>query len=183
MISAEMWTNIGSVLASLIFVWEIFKQYFPYDISHFSERYGHKLVSFSYPYIQIPFHEYSDDGFDRGTAYVAIQHYLAANSSVTTKRLKTDSVKDTETLFISMDDHEEITDDYQGIKVWWAFRMTMPKAQSISFYPQEDEKGVYTLSFHKKYVIHQQVLKTYNRRHKKGKKVIAADETNSVISE
>ncbi|XP_074366268.1 AAA-ATPase ASD, mitochondrial-like [Apium graveolens] len=148
MISAEI---IGSVLASLMFVWAIFKQYFPYDISHFFERYGHKLVSFFYPYIQITFHEYSGDGFDRGTAYVAIQRYLAANSSVTAKRLKADSVKDTETLVLSMDDHEEITDDYQGIKVWWASSMTMPKAQSISFYPREDEKRFYTLSFHKKY--------------------------------
>lgn len=151
MMSGDMWTSIGSLLASLMFVWAMFKQYFPYDISRFFERYGHKFVSLFYPYIQITFHEYSGDGFDRATAYVAIQRYLAANSSVTANRLKADSVKDTETLVLSMDDHEEITDEYQGIKLWWASSMTMPKAQSISFFPREDDKRFYTLSFHKKY--------------------------------
>ncbi|KAK1402418.1 AAA-ATPase ASD, mitochondrial-like [Heracleum sosnowskyi] len=151
MFSGEMWTSLGSLLASLMFVWAICKQYFPYDITRFFDRYGHKIVSFLYPYIQITFHEYSGDGFDRGTAYVAIQRYLAANSSVTARRLKADPVKDTETLVLSMDDHEEITDEYQGIKVWWASSMTMPKTQSISFYPREDDKRFYTLSFHNKY--------------------------------
>ncbi|WOH00258.1 hypothetical protein DCAR_0519616 [Daucus carota subsp. sativus] len=151
MISGEMWTSIGSVLASLMFLWAMFKQYFPYDISRFFQRYGHKLVSFFYPYIQITFHEYSGDGFHRATAYVAIQRYLAANSSGTANRLKADSVKDTETLVLSMDDQEEITDEYRGVRVWWASSMTTPKAQSISFFPREDDKRFYTLSFHKKY--------------------------------
>ncbi|KAK6797137.1 hypothetical protein RDI58_004839 [Solanum bulbocastanum] len=52
-------------------------------------------------------------------AYVAIERYLSKNSSIQAKRLKASVVKYGQSLVLSMDDHEEVTDDYEGAKVWW----------------------------------------------------------------
>ncbi|KAK1405049.1 AAA-ATPase ASD, mitochondrial [Heracleum sosnowskyi] len=148
--NGETWTSLGSLLASLMFIWAMFNQHF--NFVPFFARFAHKLFSFFNPYIQITFHEYSRDSFDRGTAYVAIHRYLSVNSMATAKRLKAaESVRESETLVLSMDDFEEMVDEYQGIKVWWTSRMTMAKGQSISLYPREDEKRFYSLTFHKKY--------------------------------
>ncbi|KAJ6936114.1 hypothetical protein NC652_010991 [Populus alba x Populus x berolinensis] len=48
-----------------------------------------------------------------------------------------------------MDDYEEVTDVFEGVKVWWSSSKTVPKTQSISFYPVADERRYYRLTFHK----------------------------------
>ncbi|KAK3025519.1 hypothetical protein RJ639_042054 [Escallonia herrerae] len=146
----ETWGQLGSVIASAMFVWAMFQNYFPHQLRGRIERFGHKLLSLVYPYIQITFNEYPGDGFERCKAYIAIKRYLAANSSARAKRLKADLVKDSESLVLSMDDHEEINDEYEGAKLWWASSKNIPTSQSISFYPREDDKRYYTLTFHKK---------------------------------
>lgn len=147
----DMWTQVGSVTASLMFVWAIFQQFFPYDLRRHIEQYGHKMVGYVYPYIQITFHEYQGDGFQRSKAYVAIERYLAANSSTRAKRLKADVVKDSQSLVLSMDDHEEIHDEFQGVKIWWASSKNTPKTQPLFSYGNSDEKRYYKLTFHRRH--------------------------------
>ncbi|KAL0307365.1 UNVERIFIED_CONTAM: AAA-ATPase ASD, mitochondrial [Sesamum angustifolium] len=50
-----------------------------------------------------------------------------------------------------MADDEEVTEEYKGIKLWWASSQTISNQQSISFYPREDEKRYFMLTFHKRY--------------------------------
>ncbi|CBI15299.3 unnamed protein product, partial [Vitis vinifera] len=50
-----------------------------------------------------------------------------------------------------MDEHQRVTDEFRGAKVWWAASKVVPPARSsVSFYP-EKEKRYYKLIFHKKY--------------------------------
>ncbi|KAA8530297.1 hypothetical protein F0562_005006 [Nyssa sinensis] len=93
----------------------------------------------------------SGDGFERSKAYTSIETYLIANSSSRAKRLRADMVKDSQSLVFSMDDHEEISDEFKGIKIWWASNKNIPRTQSISFYPNEDEKRYYKLTFHRRH--------------------------------
>ena len=62
-----------------------------------------------------------------------------------------DIIKDSQSVALSMDDHEEVTDEFQGVKLWWASSKSSPKMQSFSFYPASDEKRYYCLTFHKRY--------------------------------
>ncbi|KAK3010062.1 hypothetical protein RJ639_012652 [Escallonia herrerae] len=158
----EMWGQLGSVIASVMFVSAMFQNYFPYELSRGIEKYCHKFLSLFYPYIKITFDEYPSDGYERCKAFAAIERYLAANSSATAKRLKANLVKNSKSLVLSMDDYEEISEKYEGAKLWWTSKKFHPTSQSISFYPREDEKRYYTLTFHKK---HRDVITKAYLRH------------------
>ncbi|KAH7847294.1 hypothetical protein Vadar_024338 [Vaccinium darrowii] len=150
MTGGEMWTQIGSSLAGLMFIWAMFKQYCPFEMQGQFQKYAQKLVSLVYPYIHITFHEFSAEGFhERSKAYAAIERYLSTNSTARAKRLKADMVRDSKSLVLTMDDHEEITDVFMGLKVWWASSKNIPKAQVLSLYGNE-EKRYYTLKFHRR---------------------------------
>ncbi|KAK2647588.1 hypothetical protein Ddye_015077 [Dipteronia dyeriana] len=50
-----------------------------------------------------------------------------------------------------MDDHEEVPDEFNGVKVWWVLNKHTTNLQSFSFYPNPEEKRSFKLSFHKRY--------------------------------
>ncbi|PSR87638.1 AAA-ATPase [Actinidia chinensis var. chinensis] len=129
----------------------MFKQYFPYELQGLVEKYAHKLVSFVYPFIEITFHEYPEDGFERSKAYAAIKQYLSTNSATRAKRFKADMARDSRSLILSMDDYEEVTDKYKGIKLWWASSKTIPQTQVFSIYGRGEEKRYYKLTFHRRH--------------------------------
>lgn len=147
-----MWTQLGSSLAGLMFIWAMFKQYFPFDVEEPIKKYTKKLGAFFYPYIHITFHEHSGDGFGRRSkAYAAIERYLSTNSTTRAKRLKGDMIRDSKSLILTMDDYEEITDEFKGLKVWWASHKKTAKGQVISLYGEGgEEKRYYKLKFHRK---------------------------------
>ncbi|KAH7846520.1 hypothetical protein Vadar_014895 [Vaccinium darrowii] len=150
MMGGEMWTQLGSSLTGLMFIWVMFKQYLPYETQGQVEKYAQKLVSLVYPYIRITFHEFTAEGFyERSKAYAAIERYLSTNSTTRAKRLKAEMVRDSKSLVLSMDDYEEIADEFMGLKVWWTSSKNLPKGQVISFYGDE-EKRFYTLKFHRR---------------------------------
>ncbi|KAG4911590.1 hypothetical protein AAZX31_19G017300 [Glycine max] len=147
----EMFAHIGSIVASLMFVWAMFKQFFPYQLSNQIEKHSQRLVTLVYPYIQITFHEFTGERLMRSEAYSAIENYLSSKASTQAKRLKADIGKNNQSLVLSMDDHEEVADEFNGVKLWWAYGKHISKSQStISFHhPMSDEKRYYKLTFHK----------------------------------
>ncbi|MBA0652491.1 hypothetical protein Goklo_019750 [Gossypium klotzschianum] len=134
-----------------MFVWAVFQQYFPYQFRGYIAKYSQRLLSFVYPYIQITFNEFTGERLMRSEAYSAIESYLSSTSSSQAKRLKADIVKNNRSLVLSMDDHEEVADEFQGVKLWWASGKHVGKTQSFAFYPVTDEKRFYKLTFHKKH--------------------------------
>ncbi|KAH1080718.1 hypothetical protein J1N35_020479 [Gossypium stocksii] len=146
-----MISHLGSIFATLMFVWAVFQQYFPYQFRGYIEKYSQRLLSFVYPYIQITFNEFTGERLMRSEAYSAIENYLSSTSSSQAKRLKADIVKNNQSLVLSMDDHEEVADEFQGVKLWWASGKHVGKTQSFAFYPVTDEKRFYKLTFHKKH--------------------------------
>ncbi|KAG5604115.1 hypothetical protein H5410_025607 [Solanum commersonii] len=146
----DVWTQLGPTIAAIMFTWTMYQNYFPHELRGHIRRYTDKLVSYFYPYMHIIFYELETDGwFERSKAYVAIERYLSKNSSTQAKRLKANAVKDGQSLVLTMDDHEEITDEYKGEKVWWISSQKPANKQTISFY-REDEKRYFKLKFHKK---------------------------------
>nr|AAT38771.2 ATPase protein, putative [Solanum demissum] len=146
----DVWTQLGPTIAAIMFIWTMYQNYFPHELCGHIRRYTDKHVSYFYPYMHIIFYELETEGwFERSKAYVAIERYLSKNSSTQAKRLKANAVKDGQSLVLTMDDHEEITDEYKGEKVWWISSQKPANRQTISFY-REDEKRYFKLKFHKK---------------------------------
>ncbi|CAA2954476.1 AAA-ATPase ASD, mitochondrial-like [Olea europaea subsp. europaea] len=148
----EMMAGAGSTLAGLMVAKAMFQNYFPYDLRRLIKRYIYKIMNLVYPYINIRFPEYQGDGFHRSKAFATIERYLNENSSKQAKHLKANIVHDNQVIVLSMADHEEVTDEFQGIKLWWTSNCVTPNRQSISFYPTEDAKRNLMLTFHKKHM-------------------------------
>ncbi|KEH40138.1 putative ATPase, AAA-type, core, AAA-type ATPase domain-containing protein [Medicago truncatula] len=145
----DMFAQIGSIIASLMFIWAIFQQFFPYQLRNQIEKYSQKLVTFIYPYIQITFHEFTGERLMRSEAYSSIENYLSTKASTQAKRLKGDIAKNNQALVLSMDDHEEVGDEFNGVKLWWASGKNISKPNSFSLHHNIDEKRYYKLTFHK----------------------------------
>ncbi|KAJ9687521.1 hypothetical protein PVL29_016127 [Vitis rotundifolia] len=141
--------NLGSVMATLMFIWAMFRQYFPYK--HI-QKYSHRLMKFFYPYIQITFDEYSRGPPMRNEFYTAIETYLSSNTADQANRLRAKSAKNNQSLALTIDDHEEVEDEFEGVKLWWASGTIKAKTQTSSSYEQPNEKRYYRLTFHKKHL-------------------------------
>ncbi|KAL0349503.1 UNVERIFIED_CONTAM: AAA-ATPase ASD, mitochondrial [Sesamum radiatum] len=125
---ADIMTKLSSAIGGLMIAYAMFQNYFPYELRGPIKRYTQKFISFLYPYIQITFNEYHGDGFERSKAYAAIERYLNANSTKQAKRLQANVVRDSESIVLSMADYEEVTDEYKGIKLWWASSQIHPQS-------------------------------------------------------
>ncbi|KAL6960691.1 hypothetical protein U1Q18_038455 [Sarracenia purpurea var. burkii] len=147
----DLFAQLGSIIASVMFIWAMFQQFFPHQLRSYIEKLSLRSINLVYPYIQITFNEFTGERLMRSEAYSAIETYLSSNSSRQAKRLKADIVKNSQLLALSMDDHEEVAEEFEGVKLWWASGKNISKAQSFSFYPVTDEKRYYKLTFHKKH--------------------------------
>ncbi|KAL8195909.1 hypothetical protein R6Q57_025399 [Mikania cordata] len=140
-------TQLGSVMAVVMFVWATFRQIFPDELRRDVRKYVNKLVSYVYPYVEITFHEYQvDSWFERSTAFVSIERYLSTNSSNKAKRLKASVVKDCESVVLSMDEYEEVTDDFNGIRIWWTSSKKIPQQRALFSYRGDEENRFYRLT-------------------------------------
>ncbi|TYH98998.1 hypothetical protein ES332_A11G036500v1 [Gossypium tomentosum] len=146
----EMWTTMGSTIASFMFIWAIIRQYCPYELRRYFEKYTHTIMTYFSPYIKISIHEFTGDRLKRSEVYVAVEAYLSANSSKTAKRLKAEMGKDSNNLVLSMDEYEKVTDEFRGAKVWWVASKVVSATRPMAYYP-EQEKRYYRLTFHKRY--------------------------------
>ncbi|KAL3639774.1 hypothetical protein CASFOL_014742 [Castilleja foliolosa] len=124
----ELITQVGSSIAGLMFA--VFQKYFPHELRGPLNYYSQKILNFFNPYVHVTFPEYSGDGFSRSPAFTAIERYLNANSTSQAKNLKAHVARDSE---------------------------TTPNRQSITFYPREDQKRFYRLTFHRR---HREIMTT-----------------------
>ncbi|CAG7888632.1 hypothetical protein BRARA_A02432 [Brassica rapa] len=147
-IMGEVWTNIGSAVASLVFIYTIFERFFPYHLRENFEPLVQRFINLFYPYIQIKFFEYSGERFERNDDYATIQNYLSKDSSSRAKKLRANTSKGSKSVVLSMDDHEEITDEFKGVKVWWQSKKHQTDSRSISYFPKTEESRFYILKFH-----------------------------------
>ncbi|XP_060214584.1 AAA-ATPase At3g28580-like [Lycium barbarum] len=146
----DVWTQLGPAIATIMFSWTMYQNYFPHELRGIIRRYTDKIVSYFYPYMHIIFHEYeSEEWFERSKAYVEIERYLSKHSCTQAKRLKANTVKDGQSLVLTMDDHEEITDEYKDEKVWWISSQLAANKQTIALW-KEDDKRFFKLKFHRK---------------------------------
>ncbi|PWA88856.1 ATPase, AAA-type, core [Artemisia annua] len=143
-------TQLGSMMAGVMFVFAIFQQWFPEELGNHIESYFQRLVGFVYPYITIIFPEYQVDEYERSVAYMAIERYLSAHSSNGAKRLKANVFEGGKSVFLSMDDDEEVIDEFKGINIRWSSSKIIPQ-QKVLYTSHDDEKRYFRLTCHRKH--------------------------------
>ncbi|KAB2064511.1 hypothetical protein ES319_A09G024600v1 [Gossypium barbadense] len=134
----EMWSHLGSTMGTLMLVYTVFKQFFPHHLQGSFEKYFNRIVRYAYPYVEITFDEFTGERMKRSEAYSRIKSYLSDKSTASAKLL-------------SMDYNEEITEEFQGVKIWWSAKRTLSKTPRIAIYPADDEKKSYKLTVHKRH--------------------------------
>ncbi|GKU97053.1 hypothetical protein SLEP1_g10236 [Rubroshorea leprosula] len=127
----------------------LFDKLIPSSIKGYIERYGQKIVNSLNPYIKISFDEFSGDRLRRNEAFSPIQHYLREKSSGSAKRLKAHVIKGWHSPIISMDYNEEVTDEFQGVKVWWTAVKHAPHQNTLLLSNSMEQRS-YRLCFHKR---------------------------------
>lgn len=79
----NMWSQVGSFLAGLMFIHAMFWKHFPDSLKQILSKHTNKLMSFLSPNV---FAEYPINSFRRSQAYSAIQSYLSASPSALSAR-------------------------------------------------------------------------------------------------
>ncbi|XP_073108212.1 AAA-ATPase At3g28580-like [Elaeis guineensis] len=144
----EKWAILGNTLTGLLILWTVIRQYFPFHPETILIKYIRKLTSFIYPYVHIEIPEDTDEYLKRSEAYAAIAAYLSASCSQRAHSLRAEFDKDSTKPVLSMDDHEEVTDEFEGTTFWWSSSKSTRQAQ-VLWYPTQEEKRSYRLTFHK----------------------------------
>ncbi|CAL1392029.1 unnamed protein product [Linum trigynum] len=140
--------QLTSFLPSLFFLCTMFQRNLPRDFQNHIDKFLHKsLFAFLYPYIQITFHEYSDDFYyRRNTAYAAIDNYLSSQSIQQSTSLKADSYKGNKNkLLLTIEDHQEVSDTFAGVTLVWS------KESSKQKHSYSGKDKVYKLTFNRKH--------------------------------
>ncbi|XP_050913811.1 AAA-ATPase ASD, mitochondrial-like [Lathyrus oleraceus] len=146
----KVWAQLGSILATMMFVYAIIERFLPPAFRDSLQISTQKVLNLLHPYIQITFHEFSGERLKKSEAYTFIQTYLSENSSQLAKRLKAEVMKDSQNpLVLSIDDDEEVTDEFQGVKLWWAAIKIETSSHGFSSF--SNYKRYYKLTFHKKH--------------------------------
>jgi chaperone BCS1 len=142
--------KLWSIMASIMFMYGIFEKFFSHQLHSYVTKYMQKIISFVSPYIHITFFEsiLGDKYLKRSEAYTCIQSYLSAKSSERVKRLRGEVIENSQTpLVLTLDDNEEIVDEFHGVKIWWVANDTpihkLDKESSL--------RSSLSLTFHKKY--------------------------------
>ncbi|KAJ9537728.1 hypothetical protein OSB04_030461 [Centaurea solstitialis] len=143
-------TQLGSLMAGVMFIAAVFQQWLTEELGDLLRRYFHKLVNYLFPDIHITFHEYQGDRFERSKAYVAIERYLSANSTDQAKRLKANVIKDCKSVVLSMDDYEQVTDEFKGRHIRWTSSKNIIRQPPLFSYRSDDEKRFYKLTCNRK---------------------------------
>lgn len=160
----ETWTTLGSSIASFMFVWAIIRRYCPYELRRYLELYTHRFMSLFSPYIRISIHEFTGTHLKRSDAFAAVEAYLSANSSKSAKRFKAEMGRDSKKLVLSMDEHERVTDEFEGVKVWWV--STKLVSPSRSMYPGPEYREMITDTYLEHVVTKGKEIKRRNKQRK-----------------
>ncbi|PIN10483.1 AAA+-type ATPase [Handroanthus impetiginosus] len=135
------------MIAGFMFIKAILERYFPNQLRNYIEKHFQKLFNFLSPYVQITFNEFNGKRLTRSEAYSATEAYLSSTSAAQAQRLKAEILKKRNNpLSLTMDDNEEVSDEYKGVKVLWASGKTISSNQNFS-----EEKRFYSLKFHEKH--------------------------------
>ncbi|KAH9317678.1 hypothetical protein KI387_019447 [Taxus chinensis] len=144
----EMWSSLGTVMAGILFIRTMAKEYLPPELYEQFTALLRKLNKYFSSYITIIIDE--NEGMKVSEVYESVQVYLSTRSSSAASRLKLNKPKNAQEFTFTMDKKQQIVDEFYGLKVWWILHSRELKQQMFSWNSVSDEKRYFELKFHKK---------------------------------
>lgn len=142
-------TELCSKLAGLMFILGTIQQLVPHSFYKRIKKLWHQFENYFYPYVQITIDEYSND--KRNEVYGLVKVYLGTKSNKDAKYLKAEMYKKSKSLAVSLDEGEEVIDEFHGVKLKWnSYTETFPDNSPGGRSKLPIEKKCYTLTFNKK---------------------------------
>ncbi|KAF5179669.1 Aaa-atpase [Thalictrum thalictroides] len=141
--SGKMWSysSIGSTLASFMFMYATFSRLM--YLSPVQNLFS-KIQTFLFPRICITIAEHEKQGWYRNTLYQSVQTYLCDYASTEATKLRASGEPGVETVAITMDENEKVTDKFRGAVLEWEYHCL----RNTNSNPKT-EKYYYTLNFDK----------------------------------
>ncbi|CAH8310912.1 unnamed protein product [Eruca vesicaria subsp. sativa] len=149
--TVAIWGITGKTVTSIILIWAMYSQYIPRHVRSHVERYAYKLLGWISFHVHIKFTEYTEEGLKRSENYDAIRNYLSTNTAARAQRLKANESKNSKSVVLSMDDHEEVEDVFHGVKVKWYSNVKVTETQSNYGRNNTYERRFFTLTFHRRH--------------------------------
>jgi hypothetical protein len=135
--ASSLWSglNSGIVLSILAVVWTMLWQglqslQLQHLFGRHSRRLSRRLTAALDPYLSVTIAEYDGGRMRRSDAYKEVQAYLqraTREAGGGVRHLKAEPDKDPDRLVLSMNDHEEVADDFKGATVWWLAYTAQPR--------------------------------------------------------
>ncbi|CAH2045052.1 unnamed protein product [Thlaspi arvense] len=144
--TGAIWGLVGTAMPNFVFLWTLYKQFMPSEIRDYTEKYFYKMIGSVSNTVHIRFTEHTGKGLKRSQAYDAIRNFLSSKSMARAQRLTANESKNSKSVVLSLDDHEEVEDSFNGVKVKWSSNV-------------KDERRYLTLSFQNRH--REMVTKTY----------------------
>ncbi|KAL6846853.1 hypothetical protein ACP4OV_022706 [Aristida adscensionis] len=145
------WSGLWSAVASFLFLWSMVQKHAPAALSHRLATWANKLATHLSPYLQVTISEYGAERFRRSDFFLAAEAYLSDACARRARKLRAELGKDSKNLQVSVDNNEEVTDDFAGATVWWYAWKQQPRSNVISVYPGHDERRFYRVVFHRRH--------------------------------
>uniref|UniRef100_A0A0E0MQ37 AAA+ ATPase domain-containing protein n=1 Tax=Oryza punctata TaxID=4537 RepID=A0A0E0MQ37_ORYPU len=142
---------VWSALVSVVLFWPVVNNHVPAGLRQWLTTTAHKLTAYLTPYLHVTISEYGHERFRRSDFFLAVEAYLSHACARRARKLRADLGKDARTLQVTVDDHQEVTDSFRGVTLWWYPSKKPPRSNVISFYPREDESRFYSLVFHRRH--------------------------------
>ncbi|CAG7895458.1 unnamed protein product [Brassica rapa] len=149
--TVAIWGITAKSVSSVMLIWAVYSQYIPRHVRSQMEIYFYKLLGWLSFYVHIKFTEHTEEGLKRSENYNAIRNYLSTNTAARAQRLKANESKNSKSLVLSMDDHEEVEDMFNGVKVKWYSNVKVTETQSNYGRNNSYERRFFTLTFHRRH--------------------------------
>ncbi|PHU27641.1 hypothetical protein BC332_05973 [Capsicum chinense] len=136
-------TEVWSKLAGVMFIWGTIQQFFPYELCYRINSLWHRVENYFYPYVKITIDEFSNGKSNE--IYRHVDSYLGTKSvDKDAKFLKVEKSEENKCFAVSLDEGEEIADEFQGAKLSWRSHKETLSDDSTSHWR-------YTITFNKRH--------------------------------
>ncbi|KAH7847046.1 hypothetical protein Vadar_021235 [Vaccinium darrowii] len=139
--------GVGMAIAASMVVLSMFQQFLLTHLRGYIEWFIGKLFKSMDPNVKIRFTEDSMDGSGprNHEAYSAVETYLSAKCAAQAPSLKANSVRDVRNPVLCVDVGEGVSDEFNGVKVWWSLVEEQGDSYCVS-----RKKRYYALKFPKR---------------------------------
>ncbi|CAL4896996.1 unnamed protein product [Urochloa decumbens] len=156
-LSVEKWVGFGSAMAGFGLLWSRMPEHVHDEARHIIGSLVPMLMSCFNPYEQISISEYGEERFRRNKMFDAVSTYLRSTCLDVASNLKAElGDKSRNDLLISLDEDQEVVDNFDGARMWWRLYPKSAKkrgATVITLVPgdSDEQPRCYRLVFHKRH--------------------------------